>query len=368
MIPATVRFPPMNQIVEGPQAHALAVRREHPRSLLPKVEPAYETDLGAAYVGDSRELLSALPDSSVNLVFTSPPYALHFKKEYGNVSKADYVDWFLTFAREVRRVLTDDGSFVLNIGGSYNPKQPTRSLYHFKLLIALVEELNFYLAQECFWYNPAKMPMPAEWVTVRRVRVKDSVEYVWWFSKTPFPKADNRRVLRPYSDDMIRLSKKGVRATVRPSGHNIKASFDKIGAGGAIPPNVVEDDTARDMLILGNNAANDLYTKCCKEVGIKIHPARFPAKLPEFFVRMLTDPGDVVLDIFGGSNTAGQVAEAEGRKWLSFEMSREYVAASAFRFLDREASPETMRHVYEQIMRGEPVDMARHRAQGQLGI
>lgn len=322
----------MNEIIDLPQRTLFANRRANPGALLPGVRPHYQTDFGAAYVGDSRELLSQLPDSSVNLVFTSPPYALHFQKEYGNVSKSDYVDWFLTFAREIRRVLTDDGSFVLNIGGSYNPKEPTRSLYHFKLLIALVEEIGFHLAQECFWYNPAKMPMPAEWVTVRRVRVKDSVEYVWWFSKTPFPKADNRKVLRPYSPDMIRLAKKGVRATVRPSGHNIKSSFDKVAAGGSIPPNVVDDAIPDDMLTLGNNAANDVYTKRCKEAGIKIHPARFPASLPEFFVKLLTDEGDLIVDPFAGSNTSGRVAEQLDRRWIAVELSEEYVEASKFRF------------------------------------
>ena len=80
----------------------------------------------------------------------------------------------------LERVLKEDGSFVLNIGGSYNQGSPTRSLYHFKLLIALCDELGFHLAQECFWYNPAKLPAPAEWVNVRRSRIKDSVEYVWW--------------------------------------------------------------------------------------------------------------------------------------------------------------------------------------------
>src|ERR1035438_5040061 len=85
---------------------------------------------------------------------TSPPYALHFKKAYGNEHKDRYVKWFLPFAKEILRVLRDDGSFVLNIGGSYNKGMPTRSLYHFKLLIALVEEIGFNLAQECFWYNP----------------------------------------------------------------------------------------------------------------------------------------------------------------------------------------------------------------------
>src|SRR5437868_12398123 len=89
----------------------------------------------------------------------SSPYALHFKKEYGNADKSDYVDWFCNFGREILRVLTPDGSFILNIGGSYNPGAPTRSLYHFRLLIELVETIGFHLAQECFWYNPAKMPM-----------------------------------------------------------------------------------------------------------------------------------------------------------------------------------------------------------------
>ena len=304
----------------------------HPATLLPSLETFYQTDRGAAYLGDSREILRHLPDSSVNLVFTSPPYALHFKKEYGNVHKDEYIEWFLTFARQIHRVLTDDGSFVLNIGGSYNKGVPTRSIYHFKLLIALVEELGFHLAQECFWYNPAKMPMPAEWVTVRRIRVKDSVEYVWWFSKTPWPEASNRKVLKPYSADMIRLNKRGVRATVRPSGHNITSDFDKVEAGGSIPSNVVEGEIPTDLLRLGNNAANDQYTKRCKEAGLKIHPARFPAALPEFFVKLLTDEGDLVVDPFAGSNTAGAVAESLQRRWIGVDEVKEYLEASKFRF------------------------------------
>ena len=272
-------------------------------------KPFYRTDYGLAYLGDSRQLLSRIPSSSVNLVFTSPPYALHFKKEYGNAEKAEYVEWFLPFAREIHRVLQDDGSFVLNIGGSYNRGAPTRSLYHFRLLIALVEELGFHLAQECFWYNPAKMPAPAEWVTVRRIRVRDSVEYVWWLSKTPFPKASNLRVLKEYSPGMIRFSRNGVRSTVRPSGHVIRSSFDKIQAGGSIPPNVTEAVLPESMLRFGNNAANDEYTRRCKELGLKVHPARFPTALPEFFIRMLTDEGELVVDPFAGSNTTGVVAD-----------------------------------------------------------
>jgi DNA modification methylase len=322
----------MTNSLDEAQASLFTAALTHPKEYLPSRVPFYETPSGAAYLGDSRKLMAEIPDNSVNLVFTSPPYALHFKKEYGNVSKEDYVLWFLGFAQEIHRILADDGSFVLNIGGSWNKGSPTRSLYHFKLLIALVEEIGFHLAQECYWYNPAKMPVPAEWVTVRRVRIKDSVEYVWWFSKTPFPKANNRKVLKPYSKDMLRLAQRGVRTTVRPSGHNINSSFDKIESGGSIPSNVFEDNIANEMLIAGNNSANDPYTMKCKEAGIKIHPARFPYALPEFFIKLLTDEGDIVLDPFAGSNTTGAVSEKLGMRWISIELLEEYLLASKFRF------------------------------------
>ncbi|MBV8810726.1 MAG: site-specific DNA-methyltransferase [Acidobacteriaceae bacterium] len=303
-------------------------------------QPAYRTALGTAFLGDSEKLLARLPAGSTNLVFTSPPYALHFKKEYGNAHKRDYVKWFIPFAKQIWRILRDDGSFVLNIGGSYNEGTPTRSLYHFHLLIALVEHVGFQLAQECFWYNPAKMPMPAEWVTVRRIRIKDSVEYVWWLSKTPWPKANNIRVLKEYSPDMIRLSRRGVRPAVRPSGHVIRDSFDKVEAGGAIPANVIEDEPLEGldipipeaMLKFGNNAANDAYAKRSKELGLKMHPARFPAALPEFFIKLLTDEGDTVVDPFAGSNTTGVVAEGLRRRWIAMERIPEYLEASKVRF------------------------------------
>ncbi|HEX4032700.1 MAG TPA: site-specific DNA-methyltransferase [Terracidiphilus sp.] len=313
---------------------------DHPSRMIPR-EIYFASRLGAAYCGDSLEILQAIPDSSVNLVVTSPPYALHFKKEYGNEHKDTYVKWFLPFARQILRVLKDDGSFVLNIGGSYNKGTPTRSIYHFKLLVALIEEIGFHLAQECFWHNPAKMPVPAEWVTVRRVRIRDSVEYVWWLSKTPHPKASNLNVLKEYSEDMLRLNRNGVRGAVRPSGHVIRDSFDKIDAGGAIPPNVTEADFdfPESMMKMGNNAANDLYTKRCKAEGIKIHPARFPALLPKFFVKLLTEPNDLVLDPFAGSLTAGAVSEQLDRRWLAAELVEDYLRAGTFRFQEFAQNP-----------------------------
>ena len=263
-----------------------------------------------------------LADESIDLVVTSPPYALEFQKEYGNQKKWQYVEWFLGFAEHIHRILKPTGSFVLNIGGSYIQGMPARSLYHFKLLIALCDEIGFHLAQECFWYNPAKLPAPAEWVNVRRFRIKDSVEYIWWLSVSPWPYADNKQVLVPYSDDMLRLLKNGYKAKKRPSGHNITKKFQN-DKGGAIPSN---------LIVRGNNESNSEYIRKSQALGKKVHPARYPAALPEFFIKLLTKPGDIVLDPFAGSNTTGAVAEQLNRRWIAVELNREYVANSVLRF------------------------------------
>jgi DNA modification methylase len=294
----------------------------HPSTLLEGVPAVYGTQLGAAFHGDASLILKDFPARSVKAVITSPPYALGTKKEYGNVRKNDYIQWFLPVAREIKRVLTRDGSFVLNIGGSYNKGEPTRSLYHYKLLISLCEDVGFYLAQECFWHNPAKLPSPAEWVNVQRSRIKDTVEYIWWLCPTQDPDADNRRVLTPYSTDMLRLLERGYVAKRRPSGHQITAKF-RNGVGGSIPPNII---------ICGNNESNSSYLRACQELGIKIHPARFPAAIPRFFVEFLTKPGEIVVDPFAGSNTTGRVAEDMGRRWVAIDIALAYVRASAVRF------------------------------------
>jgi site-specific DNA-methyltransferase (cytosine-N4-specific) len=228
------------------------------------------------------------------------------------------------FAEDFMRLLTRDGSLVIDIGGVWNKGVPTKSLYQYHLLIALCEKTGFHFAQDFYWYNPGALPAPAEWVNVRRIRAKAAVNLVWWLSKTEWPKADNRKVLREYSDDMLRLLERGYRKKVRPSGHNITFKFKK-NHGGAIPPNLLE---------LGNNDSNGGYLKKCLEAGLPVHPARFPKGLPEFFVKMCTDPSDVVMDPFAGSNITGYVAERLNRRWIAIEMVKEYLKGSQFRFDD----------------------------------
>ncbi|MDY6897560.1 MAG: site-specific DNA-methyltransferase [Cyanobacteriota bacterium] len=284
----------------------------------------YSTKYGSTYLGDSLELIKKIPENSINLIITSPPFALTRKKEYGNESADKYIDWFLPFADEFKRVLVDDGSFVLDLGGAYLPGNPIRSIYQYELLVRLYKEVGFYLAQEFYHYNPSRLPTPAEWVTIRRIRVKDSVNVVWWLSKTPHPKADNRKVLKPYSQSMKKLLKKGYKPKLRPSGHDISDKFQKDNQG-AIPPNLLE---------IANTDSKSPYLRRCKEAEIKPHPARFPSDFAEFFIKFLTDEDDIVLDPFAGSNTTGFVAETLHRRWMSFEINENYLIGSKYRFDD----------------------------------
>ncbi len=314
------------------------------------IEPAYVTEHGAAFCGDSRKLLAQLPDNSVNLVLTSPPFALQRKKEYGNKEQHEYIDWLSEFGELVHRKLRSDGSFVLDLGGAYRKGVPIRSLYNFRVLIRFCDELGFYLAEEFFWHNPSKLPSPVEWVNKRKLRVKDSVNTVWWFSKTQHPKADVTKVLAPYSERMKKLiqdPEKFYKPKGRPSGHDIGSGFGKDN-GGAIPSNLLQ---------IPNSESNGHYLSGCKIAGAQGHPARFPAKLPEFFIRFLTEPGDLVIDIFAGSNTTGQVAEAERRRWLAFDERLDYLASSAFRFLENGSSHSKIKDVYARIISGDSVDI-----------
>lgn len=282
--------------------------------------PSYSTPHGAMFELDAIELLTTLPSNSVDLVMTSPPFALTRKKEYGNEPLDRYLDWFMPFCLEIKRVLKNDGSFVLDIGGAWMRGLPVRSVYHFELAVRLARE--FCLAQEFYWYNPARLPTPAEWVTVRRIRVKDAVNMVWWFGKTEYPKADNRRVLQPYSDSMKALLKNGYKAKKRPSGHDISTKFQKDN-GGSIPPNLIQ---------IANTESNSLYLRECRARGIKPHPARYPEQLVQFFVDFLTEPDDLVVDPFAGSNVTGAVSERSRRRWFASELESKYIESSMIRF------------------------------------
>lgn len=290
------------------------------------------TEYGQMYLGNSLGLLhEVLEPNSIDLIMTSPPFGLVRKKSYGNEDADHYIEWFKPFAEGMRRVLKKRGSLVIDIGGAWKAGIPTRSLYHFELLVTLCRDYGFHLCQEHYWWNPAKLPTPAEWVNIRRIRVKDAVNCIWWLSQSPWPRASNRRVLSPYSDSMRSLLRNGYTAKLRPSGHDISEKFSRDN-GGSVPPN---------LIALANTESNGVYQEYCRKNDLPVHPARFPARIPEYFIRFLTNPGDMVVDPFAGSCVTGEVAERLRRRWICCELSEDYLKGAKGRFMDDRTKAKT---------------------------
>lgn len=290
---------------------------------------SYSTSNGIMFHGKSDELLQSHPyliqyKKRIQLIFTSPPFPLNRKKKYGNLQGNQYIDWLSQIVSILTEYLKPNGSIVIELGNSWEPGLPVMSTLALQALLSLKEKNNLYLCQEFICHNPARLPSPAQWVTIERIRLKDSYTRLWWLSPTIKPKANNKKVLKDYSPAMKELLRsKSYNSGKRPSEHIIgNNSFCK-DHGGSIHPNV---------LSISNTISNDDYINYCKNNAIPLHPARMPKELASFFINFLTDKGDIILDPFAGSNTTGAVAEELNRKWISIEMKNEYIHGSLGRF------------------------------------
>lgn len=305
----------------------------------------YRTELGKYYIGRCEQLIPGLKlEKKVQLILTSPPFPLNNKKKYGNFNGDEYLEWFTNLAEVFSEVLVPDGSIVIEMGNSWEKNRPVQSLLHMNCLLSFVNNKNvdLRLCQEFICYNPARLPSPAQWVTINRIRAIDSFTHIWWISNSDYPKADNRRILRPYSKSMKSLLKNGTyNAGKRPSEHIISEKGFLTDNNGSISHNVLELEPIVDdkdlrlpysMFSIPNTKSNDFYIRTCKERGLTPHPARMPLELASYFISFLTDEGDVVLDPFGGSNTTGFCAEKLKRKWISIEANKEYGEQSKIRF------------------------------------
>lgn len=309
----------------------------------------YKSNRGVLVRGNSIELLQNDNELSklkgkVNLIVTSPPFPLNNKKQYGNEKGEEYKDWFIKLAPIFSDLLTDDGSLVIEIGNAWESERPVQSLLHLECLLGMVKhpKANLRLIQEFICYNPSKLPSPAQWVTVNRLRTVDSYTHVWWIAKNDFPKADNSKVLRPYSKSMEQLLKRqSYNSGKRPSEHQISEKGFLKDNGGSIAHNFFEMDALdekRDVrlphsvLSFSNTNSNGYFLKTCRERKIIPHPARMSGGLVNFFIQFLTDDGDLVLDPFSGSNTTGYCAEKLNRKWVSFEVKEDYIDQAILRF------------------------------------
>jgi len=281
------------------------------------------------YLGHAEEFFASRfarrYEGKVQLIFTSPPFPLNTKKNYGNFQQEEYLQWLAKFAPLFRKLLKRNGSIVVEMGNAWEPGKPLMSTLALRALLQFQTIGRFNLCQQFIAHNPARLPGPTEWVNVRRIRVKDAYTHLWWMSPSVKPKANNRRVLTPYTDSMKELlEKKKYNSGQRPSEHRIgKTSFFK-NNGGAIPSNV---------LVFSNTNSTDTYQKHCREEKLSLHPARMPSGVAEFFIKLLTTPGDLVLDPFAGSNTTGASADRLSRRWVSIEARGDYVAGSRGRFL-----------------------------------
>jgi DNA modification methylase len=316
----------------------------------PKVVEAYKTTLGRMLHGRVEDALTTSPlvdlVGKVNLIITSPPFPLVRKKRYGNETGEKYIEWLKRLANPLADLLTDDGSIVIEIGNAWEEGSPVMSTLPLEALLAFKRAANLNLCQHVICHNPARLPSPAAWVNLKRARLKDSFTHVWWMSKSEFPKADNRRVLNPYSSDMKKLLKRqSYNAGRRPSGHVISESGFLTDHGGAIGPNVLDltgEHYPEALLKFTGTSWDASYRTYCKDKGLLAHPARMQSSLSAFFIQFLTDEDNLVFDPFGGSNTTGSVAEDMKRRWLTVEAERTYVDGSAGRFAELRGAADPM--------------------------
>lgn len=310
---------------------------------------AQKTILGKYYLGNSE----SLPESKIwkdlkgkiQLILTSPPFPLNNKKSYGNLTGDNYKKWFAGLAPIFSDLLTENGSVVIELGNAWVQGRPVQSLLHIESLIEFLnhESTNFRLCQQFICYNPSRLPSPAEWVTIKRIRTTDSYTHVWWMAKTDYPKADNAKVLRPYSKSMKDLlQRQSYNAGTRPSEHQIGETSFLSDNKGSIAQNLFELEAMENgrqvrlpnAFSFANTNSNDFFHKACRERNITPHPARMPEGLAAFFIQFLTDPGDIVLDPFAGSNTTGFVAECLQRHWVSIEIKDDYLKQAQIRMED----------------------------------
>jgi len=292
------------------------------------ISPEYSTELGMCFMGKAEEVLVSRNfiqhESKIDLIFTSPPFPLNRKKKYGNLEGEKYLEWLGDFADRFMKLLSPTGSVVIEMGNSWERGAPVMSTLALRALLHFLQAGNLHLCETFIWHNPARLPSPAQWVNIERIRVKDAYTHIWWMSPIERPKANNRNVLNEYSPSMKQLLNSGkYNPGPRPSEHNIGKDSFKRNNKGSIPSNV---------LTIANTSSSSPYIKYCKKKGLTLHPARMPIQVAEFFIQFLTEPGDIVLDPFAGSNTTGEAAEKHGRRWIAIEADAEYVEGSRGRF------------------------------------
>ncbi|HEX3358217.1 MAG TPA: site-specific DNA-methyltransferase [Tepidisphaeraceae bacterium] len=253
--------------------------------------------------GDCLSVLKDFEDETFDLIFTSPPYADRRVKTYGGIKAEEYVEWFTARSEQFLRVLKPAGTFVLNI--KEKVENGERHTYVIELILALRKQ-GWLWTEEFIWHK--RNCHPGKWPN----RFRDAWERCLQFNKSPQFKMNQEAVMVPMGDwANARLKSLGANDVVRFDSQ-VKSGFGKnianwVGRSMAYPSNVLH-----------------LATEC----GNKNHSAAFPKALPNWFIRLFTDPGDVVLDPFVGSGTTCVAARELGRSSVGIDVKSEYCRAA----------------------------------------
>jgi len=300
---------------------------------LSKIQPgvsvvAFSTELGIAILGSCDTVFAAL-DAPIALTITSPPYPLAKARRYGNPTEPEYVDWVCRMLEPVVRNLMRGGSVVLNVSNDiFEPGLPSRSLYRERLILALHDRLGLHKMDELVWHNPSKPPGPVAWASKTRQQLNVAWEPVYWLTNDPRAvRSNNRRVLQEHTDRHLSLIQ---------SGGEMRDRVYSDGAYRVSPGNygaATEGRIPRNVLRFGQSCADQRkYKAAARSRGLPAHGAAMPLSLASFLVEFMSEPGDLVVDPFGGSFTTAKAAENLGRRWLSTEVMAEYVIGAASRF------------------------------------
>jgi len=252
--------------------------------------PLIKTDLGQAYIGDVFDLIHKIEDNTVQLIVTSPP----FSKENGHsCEKTGYSEWITSHLERSRRVLRSGGFMVIELGGNWKKQTLERTVDHYEIILNACNTGGWHLLQVFYWYNPRALKMPDSWDESRPGRFRECISTIFWLACNSIVQVDIQRV-RSYNNTIF-----------EPYGN----------------------------LVVFSDASEDLdYREACASAGLSPHFDPFPTTMPSFFISLLTDPSDLVLDPFAGSLTTGAAAEKLGRKWICFEKQENLIRTGIFRF------------------------------------
>ena len=289
------------------------------------------------------EALSAMghiDHGSVNAIITSPPFPLNRQREYGGWEPDRYLDILLEHIAAMKPLLTNDGSLVVSLGEVYLKGVPALNPYQEELVVAM-RKLGWSLCGRHVYVNPAS-PKTTPWVTKSRIRCARATETFYWWSPTPYPKANNREVLQPYSNRFLQTLAAGGEIRAREGG--ARQSYPGLrfrqNNGGRIPLN---------FTFAGHEGATSAYSRYCAANGLPRHPALMSAEVTEHFVRLVTDTGDLLYDPFGGSLRVAEVCKRLGRRYLASEKCLEYLKGG-FGRLD----PQTIEDFTGALLGGPP--------------